>query len=114
MRRIGASPPRSSDTDDATEAGPQFCSVGRIGPSPLPLQGNHPYIGSFFVPRFECLPATEFHAILAAVKVHPVVPKKADEGLSISSGEVHGEARGRGDRRDHRNPRGQGLLNNLE
>ena len=26
--------PGSSDTDDSTEAGPQFCSVGRIGPSP--------------------------------------------------------------------------------
>ncbi len=32
--RIGPSPPRSSGTDDATEAGLQFCSVGRIGPSP--------------------------------------------------------------------------------
>ncbi len=26
----------------------QFCSVGRIGASPLPLQGNHQRIGSFF------------------------------------------------------------------
>ncbi len=31
-------PPESSDTDDATEAGLQFCSVGRIGPFPSQLK----------------------------------------------------------------------------
>ena len=59
VRRIDASRPRSSGTDDTTEAGKrvserelQFCSVGRIGPSPLPLQGNPLRIGSFPAGKF--------------------------------------------------------------
>ena len=35
--RQNGSGPESSDTDDATEDGLQFCSVGRIGPSPSHL-----------------------------------------------------------------------------
>src|SRR5204863_7016596 len=55
-----------------------------------------------------------FYPMFAGIQFHASLAQEADQRLPTLTGKINCQARGRRDRRNHGNPRGQRLLHDLE